>query len=283
MSASALLKDPVAVLNVAAAPKDSLTDESYWDRIWRFTADHAADEVPELGTDATTRWRVAVLRKHLTFGARFLEIGVGGSPWPGHVAATFCAQAWGIDYSRPGLEIADRAVRKNHQLVHLIEGDLFDRSKLPKDGFDVVYSGGFLEHFPSPRPVMERIAELVAPRGVVVTMVPNLCGLNGQLQKLVDRSTFERHVVMSARDLAQAHALGGLVPLEPARFVGMLDLSCVNYSRLGARLPPTALRGVQFLVTKLRIAADVVGSWTNDNGGAWLAPAVAGVYRRITA
>ena len=77
----------------------------------------------------------------------------------------------------------------------LVEGDLFDRSHLPEHAFDVVYSGGFVEHFPSPGAVMERFLELAAPAGVVVTLVPNLGGLNGALQALADPDTFARHVV----------------------------------------------------------------------------------------
>src|SRR6185503_9630178 len=138
------------------------------------------------------------------------------------------SEGWGIDFSRPGLAMAARAAARAGQKVRLVEGDLFDRTRLPAHHFDVVYSGGFVEHFPDAAPLMRRLAELVRPGGVVVTAVPHLRGLNGWLQRLVDPDCFARHVAFTPHSLDAAHASGGLRPLAPAGYVGVIDLAAAD-------------------------------------------------------
>jgi SAM-dependent methyltransferase len=190
------------------------------------------------------------------------------------------AEAWGIDFSRAGLAMASRAVTPGGAPVRLVEGDVFDRSKLPGGAFHVVFSGGFVEHFPSPQPVMERFCELLAPTGVVVTSVPNLCGVNGWLQRHVDMDIWRRHVVLSLEALDAAHATAGLVPLAPARYLGTADPGSVNFGRFVERMPPPARRAFLFAMAKIRRAGIWWGERSSPNAGRWWAPALAGVYRR---
>jgi SAM-dependent methyltransferase len=268
-------------MSSADAAQNALTDESYWDSVWSFfDQDPAGLEPPRIYPEPTALWRDDAIGRFLARGRRFLEIGAGGSPWPAHVAQKYGAEAWGIDFSRPGLALAARAVASNHRLVRLIEGDFFDPAKLPAGTFDLVYSSGFVEHFTSPQPLMKRMAELLKPDGVVVTSVPNLGGLNGTLQRLADRETFDRHVVISPTKLDAIHALGGLVPVLPARYIGVVDLSSVNYSRLAGRMPPLLLRGLQFTLAKVLQAGGLYHRLTRRDGGPWLAPMVGGIYRR---
>jgi SAM-dependent methyltransferase len=259
--------------------QDALTDQGYWNAVWSFADAHAARVAPRLGDGGSERFLLRAFAPRLGPGRRFLEVGAGGSAWPAAVAARLGAEAWGIDFSRPGLERAARAVVPGSAPVRLIEGDLFDRQKLPVAGFDVVYSGGFVEHFPSPRALMERLVELLRPGGVVVTAVPNLCGINGLLQKLVDADTFRRHVVLSPSQLDAAHAAGGLVPVEPARFLGVVDPGAVNFARLAKRLPPTLLRALSYALARLRAAGNRWERRHGGDGGRWWAPTVAGIYR----
>jgi SAM-dependent methyltransferase len=257
---------------------DALTDRTYWDEVW-LTTDGA------LGIDAARDLHHAhierMLEARLGPGRRFLEIGAGGSAWPAHAAARFGAEAWGIDFSRTGLALAgDAAVARGVRArVKLVEGDLFDRGRLPFRSFHVIYSGGFLEHFRDPAPVVERMAELLAPDGWVVTTVPNLAGLNGWLQRRVDPECFARHVVFTPESLDAAHAAGGLRAVEPAGFVGVLDVGAVNFARSAARLPPLALRALWAgLTTTRRIGEGVASLVGARDGGRWLAPSLGGAY-----
>src|SRR5207245_1182896 len=140
---------------------------------------------------------------------------------------------------------------------------------------------GFVEHFSEPQPLMQRLAELLAPGGVVITAVPNLAGINGALQRLCDRGCFERHVVFTPESLDAAHALGGLHPVEPAQFLGVMDLGAVNFSQLAARLPGPALKLIWVALSKSRRAGEGLAQHLGrPHGGRLLAPGILGVYRR---
>ena len=215
--------------------------------------------LPRLATAMTDRFLVRAFATHLGWHGRFVEIGAAGSPWLGHVRRMLGAEAWGLDPSCR---------------------DLFDRSHLPARAFDVVYSGGYLDRLPSTRATLERFGELVACDGVVVTVVPNLRGLNGALQTLADRDIFARHVVHTPETLDAAHAAAGLVPVERTRYLDLVDLGCVDWTRVSTRLPRPLWRAVSYGLTLSRRAGIVVAARTDADGGRLFAPMIGGVYRR---
>jgi SAM-dependent methyltransferase len=266
--------------------QSALTDRHYWDDVWTFTDGRSGAEAPRIEVDRDPHQAYLDARFGAQLaargpGARFLEVGAGGSAWPGYLAARHLAEGWGIDFSRAGLAMAARAAERQRAEVHLVEGDLFDSALLPAGSFDVVYSGGFVEHFPDPRPVMMRLGELLAPDGVVITTVPNLAGVNGVVQKWVDFDCYQRHVVFTPASLDAAHALGGLIPVEPARYVGVIDLGAVNFSRLAERLPRPVLAALWAGLTLARRAGERIAARLGArHGGRLLAPSLAGVYRR---
>jgi 2-polyprenyl-3-methyl-5-hydroxy-6-metoxy-1,4-benzoquinol methylase len=253
----------------------SLTDQSYWDAVW------AGGEVPRVdpSRDPHQRELERRFRRWLGPGRRFLEVGVGGSAWPAWVARELGAEAWGIDFSWPGLLAAQRAADRAGVSVRLVEGDLFDAELLPKGKFDVVYSGGFVEHFEEPAPVMQRLAELLVGDGVVLTTVPNFGGLNGRLQRWADPACFARHVVFTRASLDGAHATAGLRPVEPARYLGAMDVASVNWGRrMSAR--PKLVQALLWRGMRLssRAAHGVMRMVRGDSGGRLLAPSILGVY-----
>jgi SAM-dependent methyltransferase len=258
--------------------QEALTDQTYWDGVWQFSGGEAAEAPPRVETAMTDRFLRDAFAAHLAPGRRFVEIGAGGSQWPGHVARTLGADGWGIDFSRSGLILAAQAAADVRARVTLVEGDLFDASCLPAHAFDVVYSGGFIEHFPSPREVMERLAALLAPGGVVVTLVPNLAGVNGLLQSLADHDTYARHVIHTSASLDAAHATAGLTPIVPARYLDLIDLGCVNLSRVAPRLPRNLWRAIDYSMALVRRAGIAVSSRTGSDGGRLLAPMLGGIY-----
>jgi SAM-dependent methyltransferase len=171
--------------------------------------------------------------------------------------------------------------RRDGMQIRLVEGDFFDRARLPAGHFDVIYSGGFIEHFPEPENLMQRMSELLSPRGVVVTSVPNLHGLQGGLQKLVDRDCWTRHVAFTPSSLDAVHALGGMRPVCATGYVGVLALDAVNFS--GPELPPLVLKLVFATLTRSHRAAEAIArSLRISHGGLWLSPALVGVYARCT-
>ena len=88
-------------------------------------------------------------------GGRFLEIGAGGSPWPAYVARRLGAEAWGIDCRARGLAHGGaRRGRRARAASRSSRATSSTARSWRAAAFDVVYSGGFIERFPSPRAVL---------------------------------------------------------------------------------------------------------------------------------
>jgi len=88
---------------------------------------------------------------------------------------------YGIEYSEPGVEL-NRANFSAHGLdpENVIHSDFFSDDFLTKHSnrFDLVYSGGFIEHFDNAKDVVSRHVDLAAPGGHVMISIPNLRGMN---------------------------------------------------------------------------------------------------------
>jgi SAM-dependent methyltransferase len=258
---------------------DALTSVDYWDRVWGPVGERG--HVPRIDLEAFRHQArlLELFRRYLAPGKRFIEIGVGGSAWPAYLVQHLGVEAWGIDNSPSGIVLAKQAAGPVR--VRLIEGDFFDATLLPTGKFDVVYSGGFVEHFTDAARVMRRLRELVSPDGVVITTVPNFRGLNGLLQRVADRDTLDRHVLYDPAMLDTAHESGGLEPIERAHYEGILDIASVDVDKRLRGLPNVVRRAWWIGTTRLRwLAERIARSMGRSTGGGFLAPAVAGVYRR---
>jgi SAM-dependent methyltransferase len=258
---------------------DALTSVDYWDRVWGPAGERG--QVPRIDLEHFRHQArmLELFRRYLAPGKRFIEIGVGGSAWPAYLVQNLAAEAWGIDNSPSGIVLAKQAAGPVR--VRLIEGDFFDATLLPTAKFDVVYSGGFVEHFTDPARVMRRLRDLVAPGGVVITTVPNFRGLNGIFQRFLDRECLDRHVLYDPAMLDTAHESGGLEPVERAHYEGIFDIASVDLGRRLSRLPDVMQRAWWVGTSRLRwLSERIARSLGRDHGGGFLAPAVAGVYRR---
>lgn len=157
-----------------------------------------------------------------------IEVGCGASAWLPFFAGEMRYKVSGIDVSPTGVLIA----RKNLEAFgidgHIIEGDVFDPELLRGEAFDVVFSLGFIEHFPETSSVVARMSGLLKPGGLMLTVVPNMQGLPGFVQKLIDRPVFEQHVVMDRHYLERMHEEAGLETVEGPCYLGGFDLWAVS-------------------------------------------------------
>jgi hypothetical protein len=74
-----------------------------------------------------------------------------------------------------------------------------------------VFSSGFIEHFPDVPSVVERICALA--RGYVVTIVPNVEGINGLISKTLRPEVYREHVRIDRTALNAFHTHCGLQTL----------------------------------------------------------------------
>lgn len=83
-----------------------------------------------------------------------------------------------------------------------------------------------------------------------MTLVPNLTGILGRYQRLLDRKLFEAHVPLSAERLAQAHNDAGL-EVESALYLLPFGLEVTGIETWGHGVAGLTVKIINAAVTRL--------------------------------
>jgi len=97
-------------------------------------------------------------------------------------------------------QVVEKMEMVNHlpkATIHCIESDFFTFQTEQK--YDVVFSSGFIEHFQDTKNVIDKHIELLSEKGVLLFLLPNFRGLNGWLNKIFDRKSYDTHNINSMR------------------------------------------------------------------------------------
>jgi SAM-dependent methyltransferase len=78
--------------------------------------------------------------------------------------------------------------------------------------FDLVVSFGLIEHFEDTSAALSALCRLLRKGGTIVTVVPNMHGTVGLMQKLLNRPIYDIHVPISSRRLREATEAAGATP-----------------------------------------------------------------------
>lgn len=232
----------------------------YWDRLWDQIdlPDPIDPRSPSLGNRFSRRMHT--LFQHAfagmpTEGASLLEIGCGRSAWLPYFHREFGFQVSGLDYSDIGCEQARQILAKADVEGEIFRADLFCPPASFLGRFDVVFSGGVVEHFADTQECISACAAFLKPGGAMVTVIPNMRGVVGALQRVLDRTLYEMHVPLRARDLRYAHQAAGLSVLGCAYFLstgyGVLRSGAADSETLRSRVKRGVIRlleGVSILV-----------------------------------
>jgi SAM-dependent methyltransferase len=153
-----------------------------------------------------------------------MELGCGASRWLPYLAIYKDCRVVGLDYEMLAVDLtlanmggagAHGSVLCRDAFDTTANTDLFER-------FDLVYSFGLLEHFDDVVQRIRAVVRYLRPGGILMTMVPNLQGLNWLLQRYGDRRILETHVVYTVADLRHRHEEAALDTLT-AGYAGFYD------------------------------------------------------------
>ncbi len=173
---------------------EELTNQKYWSKYWKSkpTIDSSIVGKDFLFHDVLNKF---VPKKEKM---SFLEIGGYPGQWSIFFAKYWSANATLLDRYIDREVILSLAKANAVKNIDVIEGDVFDLSIDRK--FDVVMSVGFIEHFSDVASVVDKHIDYLEPDGTLILTVPNLLGLNGLLQKIVDRETYDTHFLETMYD-----------------------------------------------------------------------------------
>ena len=240
-------------------PDEDKMGKSYWDALW------TRNRVPSMVDPNRPGLANYVDRaKHRLFAgviddmtprpARLLEIGCASSGWLPYFARQFGLEVWGLDYSEAGCARAEQILAGAGISGRVVCANLLDPPSQMLGYFDLVASFGVIEHFEDTTACLDACARFLKPGGIMITMIPNLRGMPGWLQKRIDRQIFEGHVVLNRDQLIQAHCNAGLAECSGTYFLS-LNLCALNFQgfrwglvrRLGSGICQVVSRAIWIL------------------------------------
>lgn len=250
---------------------EDIAGVGYWDDVWG-----AADLPTPIDVDDrrvrnyVTRALHAVFTEAFadldTAGMRLVEVGCAGSKWLPYFNRQFGFEVTGIDYSEAGCALTERILDAEGVSGETIRASMFDPPPHALGRFDVVVTFGLVEHFDDTAAAIGHLGGLLVPGGTMVTVVPNMYGSIGAVQRVLNRPVYDKHVALDPDELAAAHRGAGLEVVSsswelPSHF-GVNNLNGV---------PPGARRLAATAAWKLLLGVSA-SAWWLDERGVRLAP-----------
>jgi SAM-dependent methyltransferase len=172
----------------------------------------------------------------LPSNARLLEVGCGDSAWLPYFARRFGLHVSGLDYSEAGCESARQILERAGVTGDIVCSDLFDPPARLLGSFHAVVSFGVAEHFTDTARCISALARYLTPGGVLITVVPNMTGLVGRIEKAINPEVYDLHERLGPRALSTAHEAAGLA-VRRSEFFLSTNFGVLNVNDLPAGAP----------------------------------------------
>jgi SAM-dependent methyltransferase len=193
-----------------AGKSNDLADREFWDKQW--LSSHFE------GLDLDNYYQreyfklFLMLQRELADRQRveLIEVGCGNSAWLPFLNKHFHWQVTGIDFSQVGLERCRSFFQRQGAEGVLLQRDVFAENNDLQGRFDVVFSGGLLEHFLDPQSILEKMKRLAKPGAYFLNTVPNLQNFSLIWQKLIGAKTLAKHRVLTLAEMRRIHEAAGL-------------------------------------------------------------------------
>lgn len=132
----------------------------------------------------------------------FIEIGCAPGKYMAYFNKNFGYKVCGLEYAEVAAEMTKKNLEMQEIDAEILVQDFFTYD-CKQNKYDVVFSAGFIEHFTNTSSVVQRLCDLSGE--YVVTIVPNLYGVNGFISKTIRPKVFAEHHLIDAKKLEQIH------------------------------------------------------------------------------
>lgn len=160
----------------------------------------------------------------------------------------------GIDFHEAAIHAVKTSLRSARgKAGSILYGDLlnYDLSGLPQD-FDWLVSFGVLEHFLRAEVVLAKWKTILRKGGRILTFVPNLRSINGDLLRRFDAGIWAQHVPFDTISLDLIHLRAGLKPIKRCSYCGVYDLDMlVPWSRFYEGSHKLLIRCLRYIGTTI--------------------------------
>jgi len=226
------------------------TEKAYWNNLWTTkydlqAIDPNATNIHQWVNQRFHEYFSNTFNKISTKGKTLLEIGCGGSIWLPYFAKEYNFIIAGLDYSEEGCVSAKKILHNEGISGKIICADLFHPPNEMLAAFDVVVSFGLVEHFENTVDCLKAISKFLKPRGMLITFIPNMAGINGLLQKILNKEIYNLHLPLSSDPLKSAHTSACLSPEGGGYFLSF-NSSVINIGNSGKNFNAFKLKKLIF-------------------------------------
>jgi len=173
----------------------SLKTKQQWDSLWKATTRPKSFRSNPLFYLQFNR----LMKKHVEEGAKFLEIGCAGGKFLTYFGENFNCELFGIEYSPTGCQLAQKKLELAGLNGTVVCEDVFNCKTVPKQSFDIVFSGGFIEHFDNTESVIQKHLDFLKPQGLLIIGVPDMTGLQGLVLRMFNSECFSGLKLLPAK------------------------------------------------------------------------------------
>ncbi len=199
---------------------NKLTTQEYWKRSW------VGIKLPNIARPKHDVYSILENNLPKSDKMSLIEIGCASGRWMAFFNKQFGYSVTGIEYVEELVAITKQNMEMQGIRSEVLNLDFFE-AELTAASYDVVFSGGFIEHFEDLDTVVSRI-NMIAKR-YVVTSIPNIYGLNGFAHKVIRPKVYYSHKRIDKYLLRSLHEKCGLNTLF-CDYVGGLQLPMLSHS-----------------------------------------------------
>lgn len=256
-------RPPYSEGNVKESPiHDDRAGEAYWDSVWQEPElprpfDSRDNSLRNHSRIQFHRFFSRIFQDRQTSARRLIEIGCARSLLLPYFGQIHGLQVVGLDYSPLGCDLARRLLESAGLEPEIYCSNLFDPPENLLGSFDFVFTNGVVEHFSDTSGVFKALARLSRPGGTLITIIPNMRGLTGLLQRVVNKSVYRVHVPLGVNDLTLAQRNARL-DVKECEYFQNLNLGVVNMGSAHEHFPTALLRKL----VRLSLDLSTAGFWT---------------------
>lgn len=214
----------------------NLSEKQYWDEVWSKRLLPEAinphkQNVSNFTNRAFHKYFMEIFPNLNNREIRLLEIGCAGSPWLPYFAKEFGFKVAGLDYSEIGCSQARAILEKEKVEGEIIHADFLYPPETMLEYYDVLVSFGVVEHFENTKDCLIAFSRFLKPGGIIITVIPNMVGIIGFIQKIINRPVYDIHELISEELLYSAHIKAGFNFVKCHYFLSV-NFSVINLNGL---------------------------------------------------
>ena len=134
------------------------------------------------------------------------EIGCALSPYLLYFNKYFNYQICGFDYEKESVEKTEFIYQKMGYKANIYYHDFFNESI---EKYDILTSFGVFEHFKDLDKSIIHTKKYLKENGIILTVIPNMNGIVGFLQKTLNKKVYDIHIPYTKEDMFLSHERAG--------------------------------------------------------------------------